>query len=79
MLSTFLGTGSMCFTEGKGFTVLQGECRASGTMEPGGTEGMGDKNIEEENKADVRGDSEILTLLTEIYERLHTTTTHETH
>ena len=50
----------MCFTEVKG---LQEERRASGTMGPGGTEGMGDKNIEEENKADGRGDSEILTFV----------------
>ena len=63
MLSTFPGTGSMCFTEGKGFTVLREERLASGTMEPGGTEGMGDKNIEQENKADVRGDSDILTIV----------------
>ena len=50
----------MCSIEGKG---LQEERRASGTMEPGGTEGMGDKNIEEENKADARGDSEILMIV----------------
>ena len=69
----------MCFTEGKGFTVLRGECRASDTMGLAGTEAMGDKNIEGENKADVRSDSEILTLLTEICKSLHTTTTHEAH
>ena len=43
--------------------MLQEERRASGTMGPGGTEGMGDKNIEEENKGDARRDSEILTIV----------------
>ena len=76
MPSTFPGTGSMSSTEGKGFTVLQGERQASDIMGLAGTEGMGDKNIEQENKADVRGDSEILTLLTEICKSLHTTSTH---
>ena len=51
----------MCSTEGKGFIAQQEGRRASGTMGLGDTEAIGDKNIEEGNKADVGGDSEIQT------------------
>ena len=39
--------------------MLQEERRASGTMGLGDTEAMGDKDIEEGNKADLGGVSEI--------------------